>query len=112
MDIEWNVNCIPPVGTVCEWRHGESHDWTKITIIAYHLDNAWVFHGNSNLPATIKVRGKSYFRPIRTPEQIAADEREAAVNNAFSVIRSKGWDIPSEDADYLYCLYDAGLLKT
>ena len=102
----WNSQGLPPVGTVCEWRHGESHAWQQITIVAYHSDSAWVLHKNSKTPDTIKVRGKSYFRPIRTHEQIAADEREAAVNGMLCYDALGGSRRGLAEA-----LYDAGYRK-
>lgn len=74
----WNAEGLPPVGTVCEYDwHGV---WSKGTVVALvdgglgceeviiQLDGDWSFAKNTAL-----------FRPIRTAEQIAAEEREAGI---------------------------------
>ncbi|AWE83610.1 hypothetical protein CSB95_3009 [Pseudomonas aeruginosa] len=43
------------------------------------------------------------FRPIRTPEQIAAEEREKAVGDMAMSIQGVPYQYPT-----LYALYDAG----
>ena len=82
----WNGEGLPPVGTVCEYNL-KAGPWFKCEI-RYVLDNdqdpesdgwqavIWCPHLEKEQMA--KASGFN-FRPIRTPEQIAADEREAAV---------------------------------
>lgn len=111
----WAGEGLPPVGVVCEARQKTPHscafDWEKCTI------------GLTNIGAngcvqvcTIDHRGDFAiyypeidiveFRPIRTPEQIAADEREAAVND-MRAIYMKG----AVHGGGLYAIYDAGFRK-
>lgn len=71
---------LPPVGTVCEHQpYDDREDWHMVEIIA---------HKNASLPVAVfwddvghRASYSSYeaFRPLRTPEQIAAEEREKAI---------------------------------
>lgn len=91
----WDGEGLPPVGTACEFAGGEDcpHDpWDKdlrvgdqVTIIA-HFDGgngdqlaAFTFPTkNPNRGAFNVEQGRwGCFRPIRTPEQIAAEKYEA-----------------------------------
>jgi len=75
----WNGQGLPSVGAVCEMRHDSWHlnNWPKVTVkyasAEYFIteDGAGEQHWHAH---SVK------FRPIRTPEQIAADERETAIN--------------------------------
>lgn len=84
----WSGDGLPPVGTVCEFMctaRDSARDWgsclvkyaSEFTVVlddysskSGRLDGEFVAH-----PITLK------FRPIRTPEQIAAEEREKAVTD-------------------------------
>lgn len=79
----WTGEGLPPVGTVCEHHkliHGE--EWTRVEIVAHRT-----FDGD-DYPCAVFVYSQSsshsssgdHFRPCRTPEQIAAEERLAAIN--------------------------------
>ena len=79
----WTGEGLPPVGTVCEHRKlipGE--EWTEVEIVAHRT-----FVGD-DYPCAVFVYSQSsshsssgdHFRPCRTPEQIAAEERLAAIN--------------------------------
>ena len=72
---EWSGEGIPPVGVVCEMHHEawQPNNWPKVTVryasAEYFIttDDAGEQHWHAH---SVK------FRPIRTPEKIAADERE------------------------------------
>ncbi|MEE4652800.1 hypothetical protein V2L06_20455 [Pseudomonas alliivorans] len=69
----WNGEGLPPVGkSVCEYLGANQYDeWSVVNIFA-HLDNiVFVEYGNG----WRAERDISRFRPIRTAEQIAEDER-------------------------------------
>lgn len=85
---EWNGEELPPVGAVCEHQHlipGE--EWTKVEIVAHRT-----FDGD-DCPCAVFVYSKSsshssagdHFRPIRTPGQIAAEEREKFIDEMIKV---------------------------
>lgn len=89
----WNGSGLPPVGTVCEVEH--CGKWIKCEIIAHFQQEsaqvaAFIFSPYSGNP---KLKELAYyivdsFRPTRTPEQIAADERLHAVRNALTTIKA------------------------
>lgn len=90
---EWTGSGLPPVGTVCEVEH--CGKWIKCEIIAHFQQEsaqvaAFIFSPYSGNP---KLKELAYyiadsFRPTRTPEQIAADERLHAVRNALTTIKA------------------------
>ena len=112
----WSGVGIPAAGSICEVRQKtpceSSFDWEECRI-------AMINTGADGLPqvCTIDKRGDLAiyypatdvveFRPIRTPEQIAADEREAAVAEMLGLFG--GTD--SRDTYLMQLLYDAGYRK-
>lgn len=126
-DIDWNGTGLPPVGTICEVMGGgllsSAFDWEPCTIL---LINA----GAEGKPqvCTRDFRGdlaiyypdvdSVYFRPTRTPEQIAADERKKAIDEMVSLIKYAHFSLidtnlsPVEKANaYANELYEAGYRK-
>ena len=72
----WSGEGLPPAGVVCEVYH--DGDWYETKIIGVDTDDgSCVFktHGDCDTPYDGFVSASS-FRPIRTPEQIAEEERE------------------------------------
>lgn len=79
----WNGEGLPPVGTVCEAKMppGLSREvtlgweWRKVEVVKSGMDGAenecLVFDLETTRPAWVDE-----FRPTRTPEQIAAEERK------------------------------------
>lgn len=96
---EWVDGELPPVGTVCEYNNYEPHPvdvelkWSRVEIVARHtqgLDDFAVFASVSGYHGS---RVPKRFRPIRTPEQIAAEEREKELNRMVATVSmlDKGW---------------------
>jgi hypothetical protein len=113
----WTGEGLPPVGTVCELRGtlgqqllSEEFTWTEVEIIA-HTDFGGepVAVGRDKAKATLGWGIVRAFRPIRTPEQIEAEEREKAI---LSMIEDSGFTAddglvwPTVEA-----LYNAGYRK-
>lgn len=110
----WNGEGLPPVGTVCEtWFDDGKACWHECEVIHHKSDDHRL--------AAVILRGQHKgrlcwgmdFRPIRTPEQIAAEEREkgiAAILSAAGVTGSAFSDDP-EAAVWAAALYDAGYRK-
>jgi hypothetical protein len=112
----WSCGGIPPVGSLCEVRQKtpceSSFDWEECRI-------ALINTGADGKPqvCTLDKRGDLAiyypqtdiveFRPIRTPEQIAADERHEAVMRMSDIVGDIE-KVPSW-TDALEALYDAGL---
>lgn len=101
---EWTGEGLPPVGTICHCgTHGRAVEVLKVELVPYvsaacrALDNSELFWGGE-------------FSPIRTPEQIAAEEREkAAYELASHVAGYMGKSEPSlGDIKMSEYLYDQG----
>ena len=96
---EWNGEGLPPVGTVCEWKHVASETWHQAKV--NYIGCAYVIFANhAGDDEQHYYRRDISFRPIREPEEIIDTERESAIK-AFMKI-----------GDIYYCdaekLYDAG----
>lgn len=108
---------LPPVGAVCEYHVGNgpwfnceirylitpiSGQPKEVVIFAPHLFGEQVgVIGTGN--------GEVSFRPIRTPEQIAADERNAAIAEMCGDAGKP--DMPMRSRERAAILYDAGWRK-
>lgn len=112
--VEWNGDGLPPVGTVCEAQ--TSRGWSRGTIIAHGLppkENLAVWQEDGEL---IFWGVKEYFRPIRTPEQIAYAEkvwnderaRIKGTEEIYAVLFGHGG---ASRADLARAIYDAGYRK-
>ncbi len=100
---QWNGSGLPPVGTVCEV------DGEKVVIVAHHCNGIHAIYAESISDGLLYYGDPNEFRPIRTPEQIAADEREAAICN-MARIALKGSD-NLINKQWLENLYDDGYRK-
>lgn len=114
----WIGKGLPPVGTVCEFNGFNPEETTpadplvgdKVTVIAHFMSGsievaAFTFFAPPEF-AFLQVGQGAYgcFRPIRTPEQMAAEEREAALKEMIALVG--GSSRRSAEA-----LYDAGYRK-
>ena len=104
----WSGEGLPPVGVVCEAKWGRNC-WSRCVVFA-HKPNA-----NGGTDVLVDVDGDwtffdkpSMFRPLRTPEQIAADERETAIDAMLAATPAPGSDISLRVCEKLY---DAGYRK-
>lgn len=80
----WSGEGLPPVGVVCEMHY--CGEWEKTEILCIGVKHVFI--------RQIAVTGEAFecslnlsacqFRPIRTPEQIAAGEREAAIDQMIN----------------------------
>ncbi|MEY8056539.1 hypothetical protein ACVSNG_09805, partial [Pseudomonas aeruginosa] len=103
----WNGKGLPPVGTVCivephntMWGFSSTSGYER-KILAYYGEYVWLGHAETPLETT-RI-DKVDFRPLRTPEQIAAEEREKAVGDMAMSIQGVPYQYPT-----LYALFDAG----
>lgn len=71
--VEWNGQGLPPVGTNCEYRSNDG--WLQCEVVA-HRNNAAVVLNHHYEADFVPPQD---LRPIRTPEQIAAEERAKAI---------------------------------
>lgn len=104
---EWPVTGLPPAGTVCEVLHSGHDTWTqhRINYIGGELGMV-VFQGKASDEFACPVRS-CQFRPIRTPEQIAAEEREKAIAEMLTSTNCSGRPWIEKFGE----LYDAGWRK-
>ena len=98
----WSGEGLPPVGAVCEYNPmpvGKPKKWHKVEVV---YASEWVIvmrcieapsghEGGNGVEIAMAVDSCSLedIRPIRTPEQIAADEREAAIERACADIEKR-----------------------
>lgn len=121
---EWAGTGLPPVGTVCEVEafHIGRGNWTKVEILAHakHDEHDALLVCEFNRGDRADMHGVIYrehiFRPIRTQEQIEAEERENATIDLYLTInfndRKVDWDnLGSGRKDSYRRAYDAGFRK-
>ncbi|HGN4792864.1 TPA: hypothetical protein ACKTE9_006628, partial [Pseudomonas aeruginosa] len=94
----WDGQGLPPTGLLVEWKSGLDHEWRRVTVLAYANGDAWLQPEDGD---SFIVGNPENFRRIRTPEQIAAEEREKAVGDMAMSIQGVPYQYPT-----LYALYD------
>lgn len=93
----WNGEGLPPVGTACEWFDPGCERWLSVSI-AYL--SSWVIvlrdstpHPDGSVEIAKEISSdpdiNPKLRPIRTPEQIAADELQKMIADLADVIGSR-----------------------
>lgn len=95
----WTGDGLPPVGGVCEVNDQRSGSWTKVDSILAHAHTAGRDVALFQIGDYIAYSPADRFRPIRTPEQIAEEERKAAglelgelyVKGGLIAIYDAGW---------------------
>lgn len=105
---KWSGEGIPPVGTFCDGyvqNSGREWKWLEVEILKHN--------DTSNNECAVHVtkhgilRWCDQFRPIRTPEQIAAEERLHAIDEMIDFV------VPCITyRNLISALYDAGYRKT
>lgn len=112
-DKPWDGNGLPKVGTVCEGKPGDV-DWHRAEVIGYYQERrVWIRWFDPSSPFKYEEFDswevdEIEFRPIKTSEQIAAEEREKAINQAWAAI---GWTPSRLGPDPVAMLYDLGWRK-
>ncbi|MFG8850592.1 hypothetical protein ACEPUQ_28735 [Pseudomonas aeruginosa] len=117
--VEWDGQGLPPVGTVCEFTHegdGVKGRWIKCRVAGYTEGNRHVavetdddLYADEDGLVFLFTPQDIQWRPARTPEQIAAEAREAAIVAMLDL------DPPHENGlgltsrrQFCETLYDAG----
>lgn len=85
-DQEWNGEGLPPVGTMCEWKEKTGFSWVQATVL-FITDSSVVMQREDGFEWQM-MTARTVFRPFRTPEQIAADDRLHEIRNALSAIHA------------------------
>lgn len=101
--VAWDGVGLPPVGIYVQTSHG------VVQVTAYSPDNNWVLLWvvAESLPSLVKIGDHDMFRPIRTAEQVADDEREKAIDEMVNDF-GKYFVNPRVSAR---TIYDAGYRK-
>lgn len=98
----WSGKGLPPVGTVCELSF-KGMDQGVVTVM-YISDEFCVCRNHKYGNEQGAVTENYFFRPIRTPEQIAAEDRDKAISQME-------FDTDCLDRGAFTKLYDAGWRK-
>lgn len=129
--VEWAKGSLPPIGSVVEWggctfaaedpQEKDLHVGDQVTIIAHLKDGgfeiaAFTFNPGIHNPARgsvwVNQGANGCFRPRRTAEQVAAEEREKAINEMVFGVCGCEPDGGNTTA-FMICgfIYDAGYRK-
>lgn len=101
--VEWNGQGLPPVGTVCEYRHMIWPEYRPCEI-RYISEESLVAYDDAQ--EQFYRTCDMLFRPLPTPEQIAAEEREKAISEMLGLYNSGYWPMTSKQ--FCEVLFDAG----
>lgn len=94
----WNGEGLPPVGTVCEMRDNDDA-WRKTTVIAHGIDRGIPTAVGQADDVLLWCQSQVDCRPIRTQEQIAAEERYRARTEALNAMTEAG---AADEHQYLW----------
>lgn len=100
----WTGEGLPPAGTVCEaWHNGCAQG-----VVQVRYSGGCMVLWNVKLKHEQCSASENYtFKPIRTPEQIAAEEREKSIDDLVGIIGGI-WFSERECAAHIY---EAGYRK-
>ena len=100
---EWDGEGLPPVGMDCEWKGITRNGWAKVSIIAHGKEEG-DFVAIAQAENEVVLGASDRFRLIRTPEQIAAEKRDAAIKEMQRLVGSCNTFPFAELYDYGYRL--------
>lgn len=96
----WTGEGLPPVGTVCEaWHNGRAQG-----VVQVRYSGGCMVLWNVKLKHEQCSASENYtFKPLRTPEQIAAEARDEAIQEMLYL-----WKDSAGPGSFCAYLYDAG----
>lgn len=118
----WTGTGLPPVGIECEANMPpnamrKEYEWRRVKVVHSGIPGAerevLVYDLENTYPAWVDE-----FRPLRTPEQIAAEERQKSIEKMISSIHPGIRQVAIVNSAYGYLkeacadLHDAGYRKT
>lgn len=108
----WTGQGLPPVGTVCEWKLKQEFGYAAAEVL-FVSDKSIVLRRADGFEWQ-ESPARCCFRPIHTPEQIAAEERADAVKEMIKIAFEKSIDSYGELHVHTMAeiLYDHGYRKT
>ncbi|MEX1859598.1 hypothetical protein [Pseudomonas aeruginosa] len=101
--LTWDGQGLPPTGLLVEWKAGLDHEWRRVTVLAYANGDAWLQPEDGD---SFIVGNPANFRRIRTPEQIAAEERSKECDRIFFILSNVKRE--GNRSDMAEAIYDAG----
>lgn len=104
----WTGEGLPPVGEIIEWLDGE---FLKAVVVGHH--QGAVVAVDDDDPRRVFIGKKPCYRPFRTPEQIAAEERREAIDQMVQFFMNYYGNPKGAEQYLLICrsLHDAGYRK-
>ena len=108
----WTGEGLPPVGTVCDLKFDHWTDWERHEILCHGKTFMFVRELNSGLDreGSMSMDG-IMFRQVRTPEQIAAEERCEALKEMCAHALTTPVVTCDQAEIVMQRLYDAGYRK-
>ena len=100
---EWTGEGLPPIGVDCEWKGITRNGWIPVSIIAHAKDDGSLV-AIAQAENEVVLGASDRFRLIRTPEQIAAEKRDAAIKEMQRLVGSCNTFPFAELYDYGYRL--------
>jgi hypothetical protein len=79
-DTSWTGEGLPPVGVECEVKNDINDGWDRVDEVLAHTTIKGAVVAVFKRDDRVFYSPADAFRPIRTPEQIAAEEREKEVD--------------------------------
>lgn len=109
----WNgpEDGLPPVGMTVEVAFGVASDWRKVLIVGTHgpMRVFYILAPAIDDPEYAAWGNRFDFRPIRTAEQVAAEERERIADELVQRFALHNIDAPWKGL--FLQMYDSGVLK-
>ena len=108
---EWSGEGLPQVGMVIEFMKlnappKENEEWTKGDVRC--LSDGTIVIGGGRCEH-VHHQGNLFYRPIRTPEKIEAEERNRMCDRIYGIMIGPGVKRKDNRSDMAEALYDAGL---
>lgn len=107
--VEWDGAGLPPVGAECEVKNDISGEWDAVDEVLVHTTIGGVNTAVCKRNDRVFLARAVDLRPIRTPEQIAAEEREKHISD-ICMIFDRDPNSPT-NRNHAARLYDAGYRK-
>lgn len=104
----WTGEGLPPVGMECEVKNDINDGWDRVDEVLAHTTIKGAVVAVFKRDDRVFYSPADAFRALRTPEQIAAEQRARAIDEMWSVY----WQPDAPTAkEALGLLYDAGYRK-
>lgn len=105
----WTGEGLPPVGTVCEVMD-DAGCWRRAEVRMHGIDRGREIAICQADDVMLWCRDGVHCRPLRTPEQLAAAERDRIIHQMLDDLNPVG-HTPGYTYQLVNCLYDAGYRK-